>query len=259
MNNTATLERLGSLKLFGMERSLQTLVDAKLLSDLTAVELLAQLVDAEWDDRRERRASRLIRSAGFRNQISLSELDFSASRSLDRASVTRLADCSWVTKAEVFIITGPTGIGKSFLAQALGLQACLMGHSCRYFNARKLFPQLRKLRNDNSYRRFIDRLGTTRVLIIDDFGLEVLEPDDRLALFEMIEDRNGRHATIIASQVPVSLWFERIGEPTIADAICDRLIHRAVRFDLKGESLRKNAPIPTTNQQEDIAPILPPQ
>ena len=259
MNNTATLERLGSLKLFGMERSLKTLVEAKLLSDMVAPELLAQLVDAEWDDRRERRASRLIRYAGFRNQVSLSELDFSVSRSLDRSTITRLADCAWVRKAEVFIITGPTGIGKSFLAQALGLQACLMGHGCRYFNARKLFPQLRRLRSDNSYRRFIDRLSATPVLIIDDFGLEVLEPDDRLALFGLIEDRNGRHATIIASQVPVSLWFERIGEPTIADAICDRLIHRAIRFDLKGESMRKNETIPDTKSQEDIAPSLPPR
>jgi len=117
-----------------------------------------------------------------------------------------------------------------------------MGHGCRYFNARKLFPTLRRIRVDGGYRRFVERLGKTPVLILDDFGLEVLEPEDRLSLFEIIEDRHGRLATIIASQVPVTLWFERIGEPTVADAICDRLVHRAIRFDLKGESRRKITP-----------------
>jgi len=259
MNHNATLERLGQLKLFGMERNLQALMEANLLTDLAAPELLAQLVDAEWDDRRERRATRLIRSAGFRSAVSLAELDFSSDRALDRAAISRLIDCGWVGKADVFIITGPTGIGKSFLAQALGLQACLMGHGCRYFNARKLFPLLRKHRPDGSYRRYIDRISATPVLIIDDFGLEVLEPEDRLSLFELIEDRHGRRATIIASQVPVSLWFDRIGEPTIADAICDRLVHRAIRFDLKGESLRKTPPNSSNSQQEVIAPNLPPR
>jgi DNA replication protein DnaC len=241
MNTNATLERLGALKLHGMERSLQTLLDTRLLPGLEGPELLAQLVDAEWDERRERRSSRLIRAACFHTASSLTELEFAGGRSLDRAAVAPYADCRWVTAADVFIITGPTGIGKSFLAQALGLQACLMGHATRYFNARKLFPTLRRHRKEGTYKRFIDRLAKTPVLILDDFGLEVLEPEDRLALFEIVEDRAGKLATIIASQVPVSLWFERIGEPTVADAICDRLVHRAIRFDLKGDSRRKAA------------------
>lgn len=253
MNNNATLERLGQLKLFGMERSMRGLLDTNLLSGMTAPEALAQVVDAEYDERRERKASRLIRNAAFRNHATLAELDFSSGRSLDRASIARFVDCTWVTKAEVFIITGPTGIGKSYLAQALGMQACLVGYGCRYLNARKLFPHLQKLKVAGSYRRYIEVLAATPVLILDDFGMEVLEPEDRLAFFEVIEDRHGKRATIIASQVPVSLWFERIGEPTIADAICDRLVHRAHRFELKGESLRKIAPISPIKQKEVIA------
>ncbi len=257
MNSNATLERLGQLKLFGMERSLQSLLESNLITGLDGLELLAQLTDAEWEDRRNRRAERLIRFAGFRNQVSLNELDFTKNHSLDRSAIARLADCSWVTKADVFIITGPTGIGKSYLAQALGMQACLMGFPCLYFNARKLFPHLRKLRATHTCRRFIDRIAAAAVLVIDDFGLEVLEPEDRLSLFEIIEDRHGKHATIIASQVPVTMWFERIGEPTVADAICDRLIHRAIRFDLKGESLRKSPPKQSLLEKEVIAPNLP--
>jgi DNA replication protein DnaC len=262
MNTTATLERLSALKLHGMERSLQVLLDTRLLAGLEAPELLAQLVDAEWDERKERRSSRLIRAACFRTATSLAELDFSGDRTLERSTVARYADCSWVGSAEVFIITGPTGIGKSFLAQALGLQACLMGHATHYYNARKLFPTLRRLRTEGKYKRFIDRLANTPVLILDDFGLEVLEPEDRLALFEIIEDRSGKGATIIASQVPVSLWFERIGEPTLADAICDRLTHRAIRFDLKGESRRKITSKdrnPSPQAKEVLEANLPPQ
>jgi len=262
LNTTATLERLSSLKLYGMERSLQSLLETRLLTGLEGPELLAQLVDAEWDERRERRANRLIRTANFRSISSLTELDFTGDRTLERSVIARYTDCRWVDSAEVFIITGPTGIGKSFLAQALGLQACLMGHGCRYFNARKLFPTLRKLRADGGYRQLIERIGKTPVIILDDFGLEVLESEDRLSLFEIIEDRHGRRATIIASQVPVSLWFERIGEPTVADAICDRLVHRAIRFDLKGESRRKISPpgtIPGQEPKELIEPNLPPR
>jgi DNA replication protein DnaC len=247
MNTNATLERLSALNLHGMERSLQSLLDTRLLSGLEGPELLAQLVDAEWDERRERRSSRLIRAACFHTASSMTELDFTGDRTLERSTIAQYANCRWVNAAEVFIITGATGIGKSFLAQALGLQACLMGHATRYFNARKLFPTLRRLRQEGTYKRFIDRLAKTQVLILDDFGLEVLEPEDRLALFEIIEDRAGKLATIIASQVPVSLWFERIGEPTVADAICDRLVHRAIRFELKGESRRKLAPKTTAS------------
>lgn len=262
MNTSATLERLSALKLHGMERSLQSLLDTRLLAGLEGPELLTQLVDAEWDERKERRSSRLIRAACFRTATSLAELDFTGDRTLDRAAIAQYADCRWVGNAEVFIITGPTGIGKSFLAQALGLQACLMGHSTHYYNARKLFPTMRRLRVEGRYKRFIDRLAKTPVMILDDFGLEVLEPEDRLALFEIIEDRTGKMATIIASQVPVSLWHERIGEPTVADAICDRLTHRAIRFDMKGESRRKLAP----NSHKSMLPAkevleanLPPQ
>lgn len=262
MNTNATLERLTALKLHGMERGLTGLLESRLIDGMQGPELLAQLVDSEWDDRKQRKASRLVRGANFRSVVSLTDMDYTVARNIERHTIARYTDCQWVDAADVFIITGPTGIGKSFLAQALGLQACLMGYPVRYFNARKLFPLLRRLRIDGGYRKFVERISKTPVLILDDFGLEVLDPEDRLSLFEIIEDRSGRQATIIASQVPVTLWFERIGEPTVADAICDRLVHRAIRFDLKGESMRKKPFSHTKNQEtakEDIAASLPPQ
>jgi DNA replication protein DnaC len=151
----------------------------------------------------------------------------------------RLADCSFIEKKENVIITGATGVGKSYLASALGHQACIMGYKVRYYNMTKLFSSLKMSKADNTYLKEIGRIEKQDLLILDDFGLHPIDPATRLALLEIIEDRHSKSSTIIASQVPVNKWHELLGEQTIADAILDRIIHSSQRIELQGESLRK--------------------
>jgi DNA replication protein DnaC len=238
MNVQATLEKLSGLRLSGMERSYRALMETRHPQALTADELIAHLVDAEWDDRQERKTTRLMKTAAFRARATFTEVDFAAGRSLDKNEFLRLSDCSWVTKGRTIIISGPTGAGKSFLAQALGTQACFLGHKTLYFNCGKLFPLLKSKRSEGGYPRQISRIARTAVLILDDFGLLALDTESRLSLLEIIEDRYDRAATIISTQIPVAKWFDIIGDPTLADAICDRLVPQALRINLTGKSMR---------------------
>jgi len=238
MTNTATFDKLRLLKLHGMERAFQGVIESRHDQDLTIEEFMAHLVESEWTDRQNRKTRRLTQAAGFRSRAAFQEVDFTVQRGLDRKILMRLSDCSWVTEARSIIVAGPTGVGKSFIAQALGAQACALGHRTLYFNCSKLFQAFKDRRNDGSFRRFMNRIARTPLLILDDFGLAALDVHDRLSLLEIVEDRHGRSATIIASQLPVARWFEMIGDPTIADAICDRLVHQAVRLNLTGVSMR---------------------
>lgn len=238
MNVQATLEKLSGLRLSGMERSYRALIETRHPQSLTGDELVAHLVDAEWDDRQERKTARLMKNASFRSRASFPEIDFTAGRSLDKNGFLRLSDCSWVTKALTILISGPTGTGKSFLAQALGTQACLLGHRTLYFNCGKLFPLLKARRADGGYLRLVSRIARTAVLILDDFGLQQLDVESRTSLLEIIEDRHDRAATVISTQIPVAKWFDVIGDPTLADAICDRLVPQALRINLTGTSMR---------------------
>ncbi len=151
----------------------------------------------------------------------------------------RFADCSWIRKQRNIIVTGPTGVGKSFIASALGQRACVLGFRVLYFNAAKLFATLKLAKADGSYLKLLNRIQKQDLILIDDFGLEHLDKESRLSLLEIMEDRHGVHSTIITSQLPIKNWHEIIGDPTIADAICDRLVHSAFRIELKGESVRK--------------------
>jgi len=205
----------------------------------TADELVGHLVDAEWDDRHNRRLARLLKNARFRYQTSFEQIDFQRSRNLDKDLVLRLSDVTWVQEHRNVIVTGPTGVGKSFLCSAVGHQACLHGFKTRYFNCTKFFPQTKLWMADGSYLNEIDKIAKTDVIIFDDFGLQHLDGPARLTLLEVLEDRVGRSSTVIASQLPVDSWFQIIGDATIADAICDRLVHHAARIELQGESLRK--------------------
>ena len=241
MNNQATQEKLTQMRLWGMQRAFRGVLEGGIGAKYTADELIGHLVDAEWDERHNRRLARLLKGARFRYQASFEQIDFRRARNLDKNLVLRLSDGSWVQEHRNVIVTGPTGVGKSFLCSAIGHQACLHGFKTRYFNCTKFFPQTRLWVADGSYLKQIDQIARTDVVIFDDFGLQHLDGPARLTLLEVLEDRVGRRSTVFASQLPVASWFQVIGDATIADAICDRLIHHSVRIDLQGESLRKPA------------------
>ncbi|MCX2485266.1 IS21-like element helper ATPase IstB [Pedobacter sp. MR2016-24] len=197
------------------------------------------VVDAEWQDRSNKKVERLTQSAAFRYLSHLSEINYQAARDLHKELLTRLSSCQFVQQKENVLITGPTGVGKSFIASALGHQACSMGFKVAYYNTAKLFTRLNSAKADNSLYREIAGIEKQDLLILDDFGLQNLDKNQRDLLMEIIEDGHNKKATIIASQLPVSTWYEVIGEGTIADAILDRLVHGAHRISLSGESLRK--------------------
>lgn len=235
--NTQTLEKMTQMRLQGMRQAFETLLETH--QQLTVDETLAMLLEAEWDHRQQSRMERYIKQAHFRYLASFEQLRFDPVRNLDKNLLIRLADCSFIKKAENILVTGPTGVGKSFLACALGQQACLKGFRTLYYNVQKLFTKLRMAKADQSYYKQIKNIEKTELLILDDFGLQALDTENRMMLLEIIEDRHGRKSTIISSQLPVKNWYEIIGESTIADAILDRIIHTAHRIELKGESMRK--------------------
>ena len=239
MNNEATIGKMQKMKLYGMLRAFNQSMEAGMMDKVTADELLGHLIDAEWDDRHNRRLQRLIKAAKFRYQASLDEIDFNLDRGLDKNMLLRLSSSSWIEKRRDIIITGPTGVGKSFFASAFGFQGCMYGFRVLYFNCSKLFSQLRLKKADGTYNKELDRIQKQEMIILDDFGIHPFDTQSRLSLLEIMEDRHGRGSTVISSQFPVKSWHEIIGEPTIADAICDRIIHSAYRIELKGESVRK--------------------
>jgi DNA replication protein DnaC len=227
------------LKLSGMRASFEAVIQTKNSQSISNDEFINLLLQAEWDDRENKKLTRRIRNARFRYRSSMEEIDYVTSRGIDKTMILRLADASFINKAENIIITGATGVGKSYIASALGHQACLMGYKVAYFGAQKLFTMLRMSKADESYLKEIKQIEKQDLLVIDDFGMQPLDQHTRLMLMEIIEDRHQDKSTIIASQIPVEKWHEIIGENTIADAILDRLVHTAHRIDLKGESLRK--------------------
>ncbi|MDR3062390.1 MAG: IS21-like element helper ATPase IstB [Dysgonamonadaceae bacterium] len=185
------------------------------------------------------RYARLLKTASFRYQASFEELSFEASRGLEQLHVLSLSTGSYIRNGEAVLITGSAGCGKSFLASALGNQACRQGFSVFYFNMQKLLLRLKVSRIEGNTIRFFDKLSKTDLIILDDFGLSSMEKQQQLDFMEIIEDRHARKATIIVSQLPVVNWFDVFSDETLADAIIDRIIHTAHRFELKGESLRK--------------------
>lgn len=237
--NQQSLTIMQQLHLHGMYYAFENLLSSKQHTHLTPDELLGMLLQAEWEDRQHKKLQHLIRSAHFRYQASLEEINFPPSRNLDKNTLLRLSDCSYIERKENILITGPTGVGKSYIASALGHQACYKGFKTVYFNMQKLFPKLALAKADGSYIREMQKIEKKELLIIDDFGMTTLDADRRMELMEIIEDRHGRNSTIICSQLPVNKWYEVIGESTIADAILDRTINGAHRLELKGDSLRK--------------------
>jgi len=231
--------QLKELRLHGMGRSWKTLTESRKHHELSFTEGLELLLQAETGERDHNRFFRLRTNAKFRYQASVEELHLDASRGLDRSLVSELALGDYITKGESVLVSGATGCGKSFLVSALGHQACSQGHKVLYFNLQKLLLRTKMTRIDGTIYKFMEKISKSDLLILDDFGLTHLEQQQRLDLMEIIEDRHGRASTIMASQLPVSKWYDVIGEDTIADAILDRLVHGSYRIELKGESLRK--------------------
>ncbi len=234
-----TLEKMGRLRLYGMQSSFRAILESKTSGQFTIDQMLATLVEAEWEEQENRKTDRLVKNAGFRYPASLEEIDYSHPRNLDRNQVLRLVDCNYLERAENVLVTGATGLGKSYLISALGHQACLMGYKVLYRNTQKLFNALRINKVDGSYMKEIKRIEKQDLLILDDFGLQPLDNISSLTLMEIIEDRFAKKSIIIGSQLPLEKWYDIITEKTVADAILDRLLNASHKITLKGDSLRR--------------------
>ena len=231
------LEQMNLMKFYGMVAAYKAAIQGK--QSFTNDELVSMLIQAEWEDRESRKIRRHLKAARFRYHAAIEEITYGPDRNLDKTMMTRLTDCSFIKRNENILICGPTGVGKSFISSALGNQACHLGLKVLYFNTQKLFTWLRMSKADGSYMREINRIEKQDLLIIDDFGLQEMDEQNRMTFLEIVEDRHDRKSTIISSQLPVSLWYNVIGEGSVADAILDRLVNGAHRLDLMGDSLRK--------------------
>jgi DNA replication protein DnaC len=249
--NDQTIEKMKTMKLYGMVRAFRTSLESGNAEKYTSDELLSMLIDSEWDERYNRKLERSVSNARFRYKASVEQINFDTDRELNKNHVLRLADCAFIDKKENVIITGSTGIGKSYIASAIGHQACALGYKVLYEHTAKLFARLKMGKADGTYLKEILKMEKQELLIIDDFGIQPLDQQSRTILMEIIEDRHGKRSTLFTSQVPVNQWHEVIGEQTIADAILDRIIHDAHRLELKGESMRKKRGILLTENKEN--------
>jgi DNA replication protein DnaC len=234
-----TLDKLHTLRLTGMAAALEQQLAQPAIQELSFEERFALVLDQEILYRDNRRLARLLKAAKLRVGACVEDIDYRHPRGLDRSFMSTLASCQWVQRHQNLAITGPTGSGKTWLACALGHQACRQGLSVRYVRLPRLFETLRIAHGDGSYPRLMNQLAKTDVILLDDWGIQNITAAQRNDLMEVIEDRHGLRATLIASQLPVEHWHEYIGEATLADAILDRLLHNAHRLPLKGDSMRK--------------------
>jgi len=240
MLNEPTLEQLRGLKLNALAAAWHEQAQQASLTALGFDERFAMLVDAEWRQRENQRLIRVLKDAKLKlSHACIEDLEYSARRELDRAVMRQLATCSWVQEHHNVLITGATGVGKTFLACALAQQACRRGYKALYRRASRLFDECHLARADGTYARLLARLARTDVLVIDDWGLAAVHDPERQHLLEILEDRHGTRSTLVTSQLPPPSWHAHIGDPTLADAICDRLLHNAHRIALKGPSRRK--------------------
>lgn len=239
MNDNQTVEKLRRMRINAMaELHLQNVKNNQ-LNDITPDDYLALLTDREWEERQSKKINRLMLQACFKQKASLADIDYAQPRNLDKNMFRRLGSLDFMDRKENVIVTGSSGVGKSYLAQALGHQACLMGYKVLYTNTSRLFSRLKLSKVDGTYLKELKRLLNADLLILDDFGLQALDNNARESLMDIIDDRFNQKSTIVSSQVPVSTYYDIIGEGTIADAILDRLVNSSHRIDLKGESLRK--------------------
>jgi DNA replication protein DnaC len=237
-----TLDRLHELGLTGMAQALAEQLAVPDIQSLSFEDRLALLLERETSERDNRRLRRLLQLAKLRLDASVEDIDFRSPRGLDKSVVLRLAGCDWIRQHQVVLITGATGTGKSYLACALAQAACRHGLSTRYFRLSRLLDELTLAKADGSYPKALDRLLRTQLLALDDYGMAPLNDTQRRDLLEVLDDRYGRRATLVTSQLPLEHWHDVIGDPTFGDAILDRLVHHAHRITLKGPSMRKKKP-----------------
>ncbi len=237
---THTTDNLKTLKLYGMEKAYNEQQESTSYASLSFEERLSMLVERELIEKDNRRLTLRLRQAKLKHQACMENIDYKTFRGLDKSFMLSLHSCKWIKEHLNVFITGPCGVGKSYLACALGHRACLEGYKAYYTRAPRLFEDLALARHDGRYPKIINMLARVDVLIIDDWGLSILTESQRRDFLEIAEDRYDMRSTIITSQVPSSHWYDIIGEPTLADAILDRLIHNAYTIDLKGDSMLKN-------------------
>jgi len=235
-----TIDKLIAMKLSGMVEGLEEQINSPVYNDLSFDERFSMLVDKEMTSRENRRLSMLMRRARFRHpNACVEEIDFRAKRGIRKETVLKLAQNEWIKKHRNLIITGPTGVGKTYLACAFGISACRKGISTCYVRLPRFLQEVKVARADGSYIKLLGKISRIQVLIVDDWGLSPLNDTERRDFLEIVEDRHNVRSTIVSTQYPVSKWHKIIDDPTIADAICDLLVHNAYTLNLKGESMRK--------------------
>lgn len=241
MNTQATLHLMQKMKLHGMASSYEAILDLPRDKHPDTHECLATLIDAEVQSRAHRRTQMLLRFSKLRYKSSLQDIIYKPERNLKKELIAGLADCSYIDRAENLFVTGATGCGKSYLACALGNQACLMGYKTIYFNMNRFVEQIAVARVDGTFIKWINRIQKTALIIFDDFGLQPMEHKIKLALLQILEDRYAKYSTIICSQLPVAKWYDYFDDNTLADAIMDRLTVKSSKIELQGHSLRKSS------------------
>lgn len=239
MLNEQTLEKLYAMRLNGMADAFKEQMMQPDMTDLSFEERFAFLVDQHWTWRENRRLKTLIRNARLKDNACIEDIDYKSPRGINKSLILSLSGCDWITNAQNIIITGPTGVGKTYIACAFANSACRKGFSALYKRAPRLFQEIAIARADGTYPKLMNKIAKAKVLIIDDFCITPVKDAERKDLLEVIEDRQGLSSTIISTQIPVKNWYEAIGDPTIADAVLDRLVHNAHKIDMKGESMRK--------------------
>ena len=233
------LDKLRSLRLYGILKSYQEQTESSDYADLSFEEKFGIMIDRELTEQENKRLSSRLRRAKLRQQACMENIDYRTARGIDKSLMKQLSTGQWIKERLNILITGPCGVGKSFIACALAQRACLERYTALYVRAPRLFEDIAIARGDGRYSRLMNSLAKTNLLVIDDWGLSVLTEQQRRDLLELLEDRHDLHSTIITSQLPVKHWHEIIGNQTLADAILDRLVHNAYNITLRGDSMRK--------------------